>query len=148
MKNITKAAITLALGIGILVETAGIASAMPHITDFNGVVEEPVKVEQVVSFDQNRQPEVSTDNQMIGLYDNSGHAYCTGYCLLDNPGLHDSVHCLQNTKMQYHRSMTVLSIHDSVHCLHDGTRDRTTKFFSAGLHNNGAFLPWHPGNGG
>jgi len=133
MKNITKATVTLALGIGLLAGTAGIASATPHYTDWTAsLVEEPVKVEQVVSFDQNRQPEVRTNNQMIGLE--------------HGPGLHDSVHCLQNTKMQYHRNMTVLSMHDSVHCLHNtGAFLPWHRGFSRGLHNNGAFLPWHRG---
>jgi hypothetical protein len=133
MKNITKATVTLALGIGLLVGTAGIASASPHITEFNGVIEEPVKA-SVTSPDQNLQPNIRTTGGMTNLE--------------HGPGLHDSVHCLRNIK-------DVVSLehgpglHDSVHCLHNNgafeAGNRVNNYFSRGLHNNGAFLPWHRG---
>ena len=47
MKPRTKIAVTLTLGIGILVSSIGVASASPHYNDFNGrVVEKPIQVER------------------------------------------------------------------------------------------------------
>lgn len=122
MKNITKATVTLALGIGLLVGTAGIASASPHYSDFNG---RPGFKAPVASVDQNLQPNILTD----------GGTTCPAYSLRNikdvaslehGPGLHDSVHCLHN---------------NGAFEASNGAND----FFSRGLHNNDAFLPWHRG---
>ena len=150
MKNITKATVTLALGIGLLVGTAGIASASPHYSDYKGgtsfkapvssytevewTLKAPVSPNNrdewtikapVASVDQNLQPNILTE----------GGTTCPAYSLRNikdvaslehGPGLHDSVHCLHNNGA-FEAS------------------NGANNFFSRGLHNNGAFLPWHRG---
>ena len=61
------------------------------------------------------------------------------------PQLPDEALCLSNTKRGGLLEAGT-ALHDTVHCLHGEERtgkDRTSSFFSIGLHKDGAFLPLH-----
>jgi hypothetical protein len=84
MKPRTKIAVTLTLGIGILVSSLGVASASPHYTDFNGrVVEKPIQVERdtlkdliVTPLQRNLEPNVWTYRHATSFGDGPGFRGC------------------------------------------------------------------------
>ena len=82
MKRITKLSFTLAIGIGMLVGTSGIASASPHYTNWGGkvVMEQPDKPVEAKALA--KCIPVQTKSQVSNLK--------------PGLGLHDSVHCLHN----------------------------------------------------
>ena len=151
MRNTTKILATLLVGIGMLISSIGVASASPHYSDYGGskhnfkasspAVTEVVQAERVTNTDQqqrNISQMLTLKNAIAASFDKSpSDIWTTGgttniwttastASLEHGPGLHDSVHCLNNAKSiaSFQRG---LGLHDSVHC----------------LHNNGAFLPLH-----
>ncbi len=124
MKTRTKITVTLAVGLGILAGSVGVASASPHYTDWSGkVVEEPAQAERDTLNYKLKDVIVTSIQQNLGT-----NVWTNGNAtsLEHGPGLHDSVHCLHNNG-----------------AFEAG--NRVNNYFSRGLHNNGAFLPRHRG---
>ena len=138
MKTRTKITVTLAVGIGLLIGSMGVASASPHYSDFKGgtsfkapvssytevewtlkasvrgnnrgewVVEAPVSSYREDGagrlHENGNATSVWTNGNATSLENRSGlhdsvHAYCTGYCLFDNPG---HAYEIQKVKVQRH----------------------------------------------
>ena len=122
MKTRTKITVTLAVGIGLLIGSMGVASASPHYSDYNG---RPSFTALDNSFSHNLEWDLKAPvSSFIKLGDIKGavEAPVSSYIKLgdikgaveapvsswredganrlhDNrSGLHDSVHCLRNTK--------------------------------------------------
>ena len=96
MKTRTKITVTLAVGLGILAGSVGVASASPHYTDWSGkVVEEPAQAERDTLNYKLKDVIVTSIQQNLGT-----NVWTNGNAtsLEHGPGLHDSVHCLRNTK--------------------------------------------------
>ena len=154
MKIKTKIVTALIVGAGLFTGTIGVASASPHYSDWSGtrLIE---KSAQAVRIDK---PTIkrSADFQAPSFKQTlvSGHVedLSTAARTSKNAGsftlrpqLPDEALCLSNTKRGGLLEAGT-ALHDTVHCLHDGERigkDRTSSFFSMGLHKDGTFLPLH-----
>ena len=105
MKTRTKITVTLAVGIGLLIGSMGVASASPHYSDYNG---RPSFTALDNSFSHNLEWDLKAPvSSFIKLGDIKGAVEAPvsswredgANRLHDNrSGLHDSVHCLRNTK--------------------------------------------------
>ena len=105
MKTRTKITVTLAVGIGLLIGSMGVASASPHYTDWNSGTSFKAPVS---SFSHNlewdlKAPVSSWREDGAGRLHENGNAtsvWTNGNAtsLENGSGLHDSVHCLRNTK--------------------------------------------------
>ena len=111
MKTRTKITVTLAVGIGLLIGSMGVASASPHwdgwnsgtsfkapVSSFSHNLEWDLKA-PVSSFSHNlewdlKAPVSSWREDGAGRLHENGNATS----LENRSGLHDSVHCLRNTK--------------------------------------------------
>ena len=120
MKTRTKITVTLAVGIGLLIGSMGVASASPHYTDWNSGTSFKAPVSSyshnlewdlkapVSSFSHNlewdlKAPVSSWREDGAGRLHENGNAasvWTNGNAtsLENGSGLHDSVHCLRNTK--------------------------------------------------
>ncbi len=154
MKIKTKIVTALIVGAGLFMGTIGVASASPHYTDWGGtrLIE---KSAQAVRIDQ---PTIkrSADFQAPSFKRNLGSGHVEDVSTIARtskkaddltlrPQLPDEALCLSNTKGGVLQE-TGTALHDSVYCLHGGERtekDRTSSFFSMGLHKDGTFLPLH-----
>ena len=154
MKIKTKIVTALIVGAGLFTGTIGVASASPHYSDWSGtrLIEksaQPVRIDhptikrsadfQAPSFKQTLvSVHVEDLNTAARTSKNAGD-----FTL--RPQLPDEALCLSNTKGGGLLEAGT-ALHDTVHCLHGGERkehDRTSSFFSMGLHNDGTFLPLH-----
>ncbi len=153
MNNTTKIAATLIVTFGLLISSAGIAAASPHVIDWGGarLTEEPAKATRL----HNAANKSHHNSQIANLKSQLGTHYLRDGTtntrtvrtihVGDSLRIPDGDLCLKKMK-ETTLQETEIGLHDTVHCLHDGTRagnDRTSKFFSAGLHNTGSFLPPH-----
>ena len=154
MKIKTKIVTALIVGAGLFTGTIGVASASPHYSDWSGtrVIE---KSAQAVRIDQptiNRSADfhASSFKQTLasGYVEDLSTTARTSKNAGDftlRPQLPDGALCLSYTKGGGLLEAGT-ALHDTVHCLYVGERtgkERTSSFFSMGLHKGGTFLPLH-----
>ncbi len=85
MKTRTKITVTLAVGIGLLIGSMGVASASPHYSDWNGRPSFKAPVSSYTAIEWTLKAPVSSWRE-----DGAGRLH------ENRSGLHDSVHCLRN----------------------------------------------------
>ena len=134
MKNTTKIATTLVVGLGLLAGSVGVASASPHYTDWpTRVVGEPVQAVRVTHIDV--QKHAASQTKRLKDF------------LVTSPRRNLETNVWTNgsaSSVQTNDSVTHLEHGPGLHG-HGvlGSSDRPSSFFSRGLHNNGSFLPIH-----
>ena len=154
MKIKTKIVTALIVGVGLFTGTIGVASASPHYSDWSGtrLIE---KASQAVRIDHStlkRSPDFQTPSFKKTMISSHGEeviaiTQASKKVVSVTPRLQfpDGTVCLTNVKVGALQNIGT-SLHDSIHCLHGGEQkeqDRTSSFFSMGLHNGGTFLPLH-----
>jgi hypothetical protein len=162
MKTRTKIAVTLSVGISLLIGSTGVALASPHYTDWggsSGIAKTPVttfdsakSVEKKVSPLQHNQGQTNVHRSRISFEDFSLGSDVVNivndstFDVSDDKGRPDGIWTTGGTA-----SLTRgLSLHDSVHCLSNIKSEVLRKRGLAlhdsihCLHNNGAFLPVNP----
>tara|TARA_Y100001970_G_C13774672_1_gene622263 strand:- start:115 stop:603 length:489 start_codon:yes stop_codon:yes gene_type:complete len=154
MKIKAKTVTALIVGIGFFIGTIGVASASPHYSDWNGtrLIEKPSQAVRIDHPTIKRSADFHTPSfkkTMTVIHGEEASAIDqaskNAVSVTPRPQLPDGTVCLTNVKV-WALQNTGTSLHDSVHCLHGGERkeqDRTSSFFSMGLHNDGTFLPLH-----
>ena len=154
MKIKTKIVTTLIVGIGLFTGTIGVASASPHYTDWSGtkLLEKPAQAVRIEIPTIKRSADFNTPSfkktmasRHVEPVNATSQASKNVGDVASRPQLPDGTLCLTNVKGETPQE-TGTALHDTVHCLHGGQqtgKDRTSSFFSMGLHNDGTFLPLH-----
>ena len=154
MKIKTKIVTTLIVGIALFTGTIGVASASPHYSDWSStrVIEKSAQAVRIDHPTIKRSAILYTPSFKTTMINSHGEeasdraqAPKNVVRVTPRPQLPDETVCLSNIKV-WELQNTGPSLHDSIHCLHGGERkehDRTSSFFSMGLHNDGTFLPLH-----
>ena len=168
MKTRTKIAVTLSVGISLLIGSTGVALASPHYTDWGGssgiaktsvtTFDSTKPVEKKVSPLQHNQGQTNVHRSRISFEDFSldsdvvNNVNDSTFDVSDDKGRPDGIWTTGGTASIWTTGGTAsltrgLGLHDSVHCLSniksEVLRNRGLALHDSihCLHNNGAFLP-------